>query len=513
MTEPQASAGQQGAELHGGQLILAGLVLALANFVVVLDTTIANVSVPHIAGDLGISSSQGTWIITSYAVAEAICVPLTGWLTNRFGAVRLFIASITGFGLFSVLCGLSPTLLMLLLARVGQGFCGGPLMPLSQTLLLRIFPRRQHGQAMGIWAMTTVVAPVLGPILGGAISDNWSWNWIFFINVPVVVLCAAGSIALLIRAETPILRSRIDLMGLLLLIVWIGAFQVMLDLGQDHDWFGDPMIVALAIIAAVGFLVFLVWELTAAEPVVNLRVFRHRGFTVAVASIAFAFGTFFASAVIIPQWLQESLGYTATWAGYVTALTGVMAVFMAPLAAKLMEKVDPRLLVSGGILWLGLACLLRMNWTSGADYETLALPQFLQGFGLTFFFVPVTVIALGAVEPAETASAAGVMNFLRTMSGAIGTSVSVSWWADSARLSRSEIVGNLHDDVAREILGAQGMGLEQIRQIVENYVTQESLAVATDQIFLRCFVIFLFAALVIWLSPRPPKDVDTSAAH
>ncbi|MDE0946806.1 MAG: DHA2 family efflux MFS transporter permease subunit, partial [Sphingobium sp.] len=219
------------------QRTLAGLVLALSNFMVVLDLTIANVSVPHIAGNLGITPDQGTWIITSYAVAEAICVPLTGWLAQRFGVVKMFIWAMIGFGIFSVLCGLSMSLTMLVACRIGQGLCGGPIMPMSQTLLLRIFPPDQRARAMGLWAMTTLLGPAMGPIIGGYISDNWSWHWIFFINVPIAILCVTAAMALLRPVETETARLPIDRMGLFLLVFWIGCLQIMLDIGRDHDWF------------------------------------------------------------------------------------------------------------------------------------------------------------------------------------------------------------------------------------------------------------------------------------
>src|SRR5947208_3783800 len=334
-------------------VLLASLVLAFSNFMVVLDLTIANVSVAHIAGGLGISPSEGTWVITSYAVAEAICVPLTGWLARRFGEVRVFVASMIGFGLFSFLCGIAPSLGALVLFRIGQGFAGGPIMPISQTLLLRIFPKEKHGMATGIWAMTTIVAPIFGPILGGTISDTWGWNWIFFINVPIAILCSLAAVALLRDAESKTERVPIDVVGLGLLLTAVGALQVMLDLGRERDWFGSPFIVSLAIIATVGLVFLIAWELFDRHPIVDLKVFRHRGFTASVAALVFAFGTFFSSVVVIPIWLQSALGYTATWAGYATAFTGVSAVLMAPVAAMLSQKMDPRLLVSGGIFWLG----------------------------------------------------------------------------------------------------------------------------------------------------------------
>jgi len=501
------------APLTGVRLVLAGMVLALTNFMVVLDTTIANVSVPHIGGSLGISASQGTWIITSYAVAEAICVPLTGWLAGRFGAVRTFTFGMIGFGIFSMLCGMSTSLGMLVACRIGQGLCGGPLMPLSQTLLLRIFKKEQHAQAMGVWAMTTVVAPILGPILGGTISDNWSWHWIFFINLPVAALCVFGASSLLRSSETPTQKLKVDTVGLSLMVFWIASLQIMLDIGREHDWFGDARIVALAIAAGIGFLVFLAWEVTEKNPIVDLKVFRHRGFSVAVASLSFAFATFFATIVIIPQWLQSSMGYTATYAGYVTAFNGVAAVVMSPIVAKLLGKFDPRALVCFGISWLGLTSLLRVGWTSDADFWTLALPQMLQGFGMPFFFIPLTTIALGAVRPEETASAAGVMNFLRTMAGAIGTSIAATMWDDSSRVARSELVSKLNDRAAADAMQANGFSLEQARSAIAMLVDRESLVLATTHVFLIGAGIFLIAAMLIWMAPKPRGAVDTSAAH
>ncbi|MBW8840886.1 MAG: DHA2 family efflux MFS transporter permease subunit [Sphingomonadales bacterium] len=499
--------------LTGATLLLAGMVLAVTNFMVVLDTTIANVSVAHIAGALGITSTQGTWVITSYAVAEAICVPLTGWLAARFGAVRTFTLGMLGFGIFSLLCGLSTSLTMLVVCRIGQGLCGGPLMPLSQTLLLRVFPKRQHGSAMALWATTTVVAPIVGPILGGTISDNWSLHWIFFINIPVAALCAFGANRVLKSAETRVERLSVDKVGLIFLILWVGALQMMLDLGREHDWLNDGFIVILAIVAAIGFAIFIVWEGTERQPIVDLRVFRHRGFTVATASLAAAFAVFYASAVLIPQWLQSNLGYTATNAGYVTAFSGVGAVLVSPLIAKLSEKFDPRALVCFGILWMGATSLLRVGWTSDADFWTLSLPQLLQGIGLPFFMVPLTTIGLGAVEPEETASAAGVMSFLRTMAGAIGTSISTTMYQDGAVASRSVLVSKLNTGPTSEMLQSNGFSLEQVRGTVERLVVQESYTLSVNHIFLLSAVVFAAAAMMIWLAPRPTRIVEAGAAH
>lgn len=492
---------------------LAGMVLALSNFMVVLDLTIANVSIPHIAGNLGISLDQGTWVITSYAVAEAVCVPLTGWLSQRVGVVKLFVGAMLGFGVFSLLCGLSVSLSMLILCRIGQGLCGAPLMPMSQTLMLRVFPPEQRATATGIWAMTTLLGPAMGPIIGGAISDNFSWHWIFLINVPIAGACTAAAYFLLKPVETPTKKLPIDMIGMLLLLFWIGCLQLMLDLGRDRDWFGDAFIFSLGILALIGFIVFVIWELTEEHPAVDLRIFRYRGFTSGVFTLALAFGSYFASIVMIPQWLQTSLGYTAYDAGLITALTAMTSLTTTPLAARLMTKVDPRILISASITWLGLMTLVRTGWTTGADFWTLAIPQIAQGFAMPFFIIPLTLVSLNGLRPDETATGAGLQNFVRTLAIAVSTAVALTVWGDAQRTSHSDLAGVIHPDEAMRTLQNSGMGLEQARQVIGNLVDLEAMTLAVNHTFFVSAIVLFVAAVAVWIAPRAKDQADISNVH
>ena len=495
--------------LTGGTLWVAALMLAAANFLAVLNMTIANVAVPNIAGALGAATSQGTWVITAYAVGEAITVPLTGWLSSRFGSVRIFFSSMVLFGVFSVVCGLSTSIGMLVVARILQGLCGGPLMPLSQTLMMRIFPKQKVAIPIGLWSMTTLVAPVVGPILGGYLCDEYSWSWVFILNTPIALVCTFFGWKLLKRYRDPLSRNAIDRVGLGLLVIWVAALQLMLDEGKDLDWFASNKIVVLSIIAAVGFAAFIIWELHEEHPVVDLKVFRHRGFTASVLTISLAFAAFFGVNVLTPLWLQNFMGYTATQAGLATAWTGVTAFIVAPAVAQAASKVDARKLVFAGVVWMGLVTMWRAIATTDMGFWDVSIPLVAMGFALPFFFIPTTGLALSSVDEREMDSAAGLMNFLRTLSGAFATSLVTTAWDNKITYNHAELVGLADSDQSvRTLLEQAGMAADAVNQAIDYLITSQAVMLATNQLMTVIGVAFLVAASVIWLAPKPTRVIE-----
>jgi DHA2 family multidrug resistance protein len=418
--------------------------------------------------------------------------------------VRTFIFAMIGFGIFSALCGLAPSLGLLCTFRIFQGLFGGPMMPLSQTLMLKIFPPKQQPMALGLWSMTTLVAPIAGPVLGGVLCDTVGWPSIFMINVPIAALFSFLGWRVLKSQESPLFKSKIDSVGLGLLVVWVGALQLMVDEGKDLDWFNSPTIVILGLTALIGFVAFLIWELTAENPIVPLRVFRHRGYAVSVFTLCVAIAGMYGGLVLTPLWLQSYMGYTATWSGYATAMMGVLAVFAAPAAAQLAAKVDPRKLVFMGVAWMGFIFFIRGQATTNMDFGQIALPILFMGIGMPFFFVPLMGMALSSVEVAETAGAAGLMNFARTLSGAVAISITTTAWENGATRSRAALVGNLNTSSL-----PSGVGIGSLDGLVQN----QAVMLSTNSTFFTVAGLFAVAAMAVWMAPRPKRVADMSAAH
>ena len=495
--------------LEGGARVLGTVALSLATFMVVLDSSIANVSIPAIAGDLGASPSQATWVITSFAVANAIAVPLTGWLTQRFGAVRLWMSSVLLFVLASVLCGMATSLEMLVAARVLQGLVAGPLMPLSQTLLMASYPRALAGRALAFWGMTTLVAPVVGPLLGGWLTDNFSWPWIFFINLPVGLFAAGMAWSLYRKRETTTRRLPIDTVGLALLVLGVGAMQLVLDLGPEADWFESTEIVVLGVVAVVGLAVFIAWELTEAHPVVDLRLFADRNFTFGVLATGAGYGLFFGNVVLLPLWLQQWMGYTATQAGMALAPVGVLAILLSPLAGRKVAVWDPRWMASASFVVFFVVMYMRSGFTPQTDLATIMVPTLLQGAGLAFYFIPLTTLSLSAIPQSRLPAAAGLSTFVRIASGAMGASISTTLWESRAVMHHAHLVESLQPgsaalDSALAGLQAAGLGEAAAMAQLTRLIDQQAHTRAADDIFLVSAWLFLGLIALIWMTRRPP---------
>ena len=496
------------APLKGGQLVLGTIALSLATFMNVLDTSIANVSIPAIAGDMGVSPAQGTWVITSFAVANAISVPLTGWLTQRFGQVRLFVASVLLFVLASWLCGLAPNIGWLIAFRVLQGLVAGPMIPLSQTLLLASYPAAMAGMAMAMWAMTVLVAPVVGPLLGGWITDNISWPWIFYINIPVGLVAAGITWSIYRQRDPGPRRVPLDFVGLGLLVLWVGALQIMIDKGKELDWFASGQIVMLAVVAVVGFLFFLAWELTEEHPIVDLRLFTRRNFLMGTLSLSVAYGLFFGNIVLLPLWLQQYMGYTATWAGLAMAPVGLLAIVLSPWVGKNVGRVDPRRLATVAFLGFALVLWMRSHFNTQADFMTILIPTVLQGAAMAFFFIPLQAIVFSGLTPDRMPAAAGLSNFVRITAGAFGTSLFTTLWEDRAVMHHAHLAESVSrsNDTAMQTLnqlGAAGYTPEQALASVNRMVDQQAYTMAATDIFYLSAVLFVLLIALVWsASPR-----------
>ncbi len=505
------------APLTGFRFALGAFAVALATFMNVLDSSIANVAIPTLSGDLGVSVDEGTWVITMFAAANAVAIPLTGWLTQRIGQVKLFVGAILLFVISSALCGIAPSLPVLLAARVLQGLAAGPLVPLSQALLLSTFPKQKSGSALSLWAMTATVGPIAGPALGGWITDSYSWSWIFYINVPVGLFAAAVVWTIYRDRESPARRLPIDTVGLISLVGWVAAFQIMLDKGKDLDWFNSPVICALGVFALITFAFFVIWELTAEKPIVDLRLFAGRNFFGGTVAISVAYAIFFANLVILPQWIQEYLGYRSVDAGLVTAPLGVFAVMLAPMMGKMMMKIDARILATMAFAGFSAVFFLRSNYTTDVDQFTLILPTLLQGIPTALFFVPLTAIILSGLTPDKIPSAAGLSNFVRIFAGAVGTSLLATSWNDRTILHHARLIEQANSynaiftDSISQAQSTLKVGASNALAFIEHGLGAQAAMLGLNDIFWMSAIIFVLIIPLIWIT-HPSKDAAAGAA-
>jgi DHA2 family multidrug resistance protein len=484
------------------QRLLISLALSMATFMQALDSSIANVAIPTICGDLGVSTTQGTWIITSFSVSLAISVPLTGWLSRRIGEVRLFVITVAMFTLASWGCGLSNNLPTLIFFRVLQGAMAGPMTPMAQTLLLSIYPPDKKGTALGLFTMTVLLAPIFGPLLGGWITDHVNWTWIFFINLPIGLLCAYSCWMLLRKRETTIVKVPIDKMGLALIVVGVGALQVMFDQGRELDWFNSPQIILLAIVAAIALTALIIWEWTDDHPIIDLHLFRDRNFTVGTLALSLAVGLYMGVVVIQPLWLQTNMGYTASWAGLAVAPSGILAIFLMPLVGRYLPRLNARLLITISICIYALSCFFRARFSSDVSFGYLTLPQWLQGIASAGLLIPLMALILSNINPQNIASAAGLTTFCRTVSTSLGTSLTTTLW--DRRASVHHITYTEHiSPYSSAFLDSAYRKLPNGYAMLENVISNQAYFASVIDLFWLYGWLFLLVAPIVWIAKKP----------
>lgn len=486
-------------------LLLATIALSLATFMQVLDTTIANVALPTIAGNLGVSSDQGTWVITSFAVCNAIALPLTGWFTRRFGQLKLFVGSVALFTLTSFLCGFAHSMTELIIFRALQGFFAGPMFPMCQTLLLVIFPTSKRSMALALLSMVTVVAPIVGPITGGWITDNYSWPWIFYINVPIGIFAAITVWSQLRTREENTTAAPIDYIGIALLVLGVGLLQVVLDKGNDLDWFNAPEIIVMSVISAIALVSFVIWELGESHPIVNLRLFKDRNFAIGTATLTLGYAAFFAINIILPQWLQTQMGYTAIWAGLAAAPMGFLPLLLTPFIGRYAHKVDLRFLATLSFLTMGISCLLRAQFNTSVDFRTIAEVQMFMGIGVAFFFMPITTIVLSNLSGVEVAEGSWLATFFRVLGGSFASSLTTWIWSRREVYHHANLTESVttYNPAAMDYLNKMGGVTQQHLAAVDNTIEQQAYMMSTIDYFWLLGWGFMVLMVLIWFA-RPP---------
>jgi len=522
---PPVAASQQN-PAHINPWIIAVAVM-LSTFMEVLDTTVVNVSLPHIAGSLSATVDEATWTLTSYLVANAIILPLTGWLSNFFGRKRMLMLSVTGFTIASFACGLAPSLPFLIVCRVVQGACGGGLQPISQAVLLESFPPQDRGKAMGFWGLGIVVAPLLGPVLGGWLTDSYSWRWVFYINVPIG-LASIVMTRLYVFDPAYIKRatSRIDYWGIGMLAVGIGLLQVVLDKGQEKDWWATTWITAVAISAVVALIAFMVRELVIEHPVVQLRVFKDRTYSTGVFLMSMLGVGLYGTTVLIPLILQTLLGYPALRAGIAMAPRGLGSFIAMPIVGLIMTKFDPRKMLALGLFICALTLFQFSALNRSAGYWDFFWPQLEMGLSLGLVFVPLTTITMSNIPKETMGNATSLFNLVRNLGGSIGISA-VNTMELRLQQTNTNVLGahvnplsasartmmNMMEQMMVSRGGDAVAAAQQARAMIFGLVQREAAMISYNTIFKSLGVLFLGLLPFILLMRRPSAKSPAVAAH
>jgi DHA2 family multidrug resistance protein len=506
---------------------IVAISVMFSTFMEVLDTTVVNVSLPHIAGDLSASIDEATWALTSYLVANAIILPLTGWLANYFGRKRLLMMSVTGFTLASFFCGFAPSLPVLIVFRIIQGAAGGALQPLSQAILLEAFPPHMRGKAMGFWGLGIVTAPILGPVLGGWLTDSYSWRWVFYINIPVGITSLLMTRAFVFDpAYIKRMSQKVDYWGIGMLTLGIAALQILLDKGQQDDWFESRWILSLLIVSVVALVSFVIWELRVKAPVVDLRVFKNRTYATGTFLMTVLGFVLYGSLVLLPVWLQTLLGYSSLQAGIALAPRGMGSFLAMPIIGALLAKADARKFLAGGLLVAGgtLLAFSRLSMTAG--YWDFFWPQFIQGISLGLLFVPLTTITMGLIPREQMGNATSIFNLLRNLGGSIGIAITTTLVSRYQQVHINVLGSHVtaFDPKARAMMGgiAQGFakkGMPAAQATKQGYaamfgmVQQQAAILSFLDVFRLLGVIFLLMVPLVLLMKRPAKAPGNMGAH
>lgn len=425
---------------------LIAAAVMLATFMEVLDTSVANVALPHIAGNLSATTEESTWVLTSYLVSNAIILPATNWLGRFFGRKRFLIICIIIFTLSSVLCGAAASLGMLIVARILQGAGGGALQPIAQAVLMESFPQEKRGSAMAVFGMGVVVAPIIGPTLGGWITDNYSWRWIFYINIPVGIL--AVFMANMFIEDPPYISNqrpgKIDRLGFAFMAIGLGTLQLVLDKGQEEDWFASSLITGAAIFAGVMLVLFVIWELSTKEPIVDLRVLKNRNFSVGTSLMTAMGVVLYGTIALLPLFLQTLLGYPALQSGMTVSPRGFGSITSMILVGRLIGKIDGRYLVMFGFIVLGYATYLFSDINLMISSSSIMWPNIISGFAMGFIFVPLTTMAMGTLPNEQMGNASGVFNLMRNTGGSLGIAAMTTMLSRGSQIHQAALVQNVN---------------------------------------------------------------------
>ncbi len=502
---------------------IIALAVILPTLMEIVDTTIVNVSLPHIRGSLSVSLDESTWVLTSYMVSNAIIIPITGWLAIKFERKRYLMFSVFAFTFFSFLCGYAPSFYFLIIARFVQGIAGGGLQPLSQAILLESFPKEQRGMAMAIFGMGVVVGPILGPVLGGWITDNWGWRWIFFINIPVGILSML-LIELFVFDPDYIKEAKekigsVDYKGLAFLSIAVGSLQILLDNAQRKDWFESRFITTLAIISAIGFILFIYNELKVKHPVVNLKIFKDRNYSIGNIIMFIGFFGFFGTVVLLPLYLQNLMGYTAFLAGLVLGPGALTTLIGMPLTGKMLEKgFDPRKLILLSLIINITAVSIMAHFNLSADFLHVIYPRAIQGFAMSMFFVPLSAAAFANISNKDMGNASGIFNFIRNIGGSFGTAIVMTILTRRSQFHQSRLVENLTplNDGFNHTLNLLSLKLNDTMHqyaVIYKELLRQAYMLAFNDSFYFCSLLFIGLIPTIFLIRKPSGSFGFDKMH